>query len=481
MVMRHQILSGLKWTAGARFGGQIITWAVTLLVMRLLSPEDYGLLAMATVFVMFMLMFSEAGLSPALIQKDEIDENALRQSFGFVIVSNFILILILNLCAPIIADFFGDEQLVLILRVLSLQFVFVMVCTIPGALLQRNLKFKSMSLIFLGTTILTSLLTLALAYTGYGVWSLVFGSIFSGACRAIIYNVVEPFRLFPKFSMQGMKSILFFGGNVTLSRLLWALYNQADIIIVGKLLGKEVLGFYSVGMHIASLPVQKVSGIVNHVALPIFSRMQHDQEEIRASVIKAIRVLSFIAFPLLWGISSIANEFVLLFLGQKWHSAILPLQLLALIMPLKMIATFLPNAANAVGRPDISVKNVILASIIMPIAFLIGVQWGIAGVAIAWVTVYPVVLAINAHRMLLVIGSQLLDLLRAIGPAVFTTTIMYINVWGVRWLLEDSVDLLTKFIVMILIGALTYVGLTLLTNKKGYQEILTFIPSRSNP
>ena len=117
MVMKHQILSGLKWTAGARFGGQIITWAVTLLVMRLLSPEDYGLLAMATVFVMFMLMFAEAGLSPALIQKEVIDENALRQSFGFVIVSNLILILILNLCAPIIADFFGDEQLVLILRV----------------------------------------------------------------------------------------------------------------------------------------------------------------------------------------------------------------------------------------------------------------------------------------------------------------------------------------------------------------------------
>ena len=478
--MRHQILSGLKWTAGARFGGQIITWAVTLLVMRLLSPEDYGLLAMATVFVMFMLMFSEAGLSPALIQKEVIDENALRQSFGFVIVSNLILILILNLCAPIIADFFGDDQLVLILRVLSLQFVFVMIGTIPGALLQRNLKFKSMSLIFLGTTILTSLLTLALAYAGYGVWSLVFGSIFSGACRAIIVNVVEPFHLLPKFSMQGMKSILFFGGNVTLSRLLWALYNQADIIIVGKLLGKEVLGFYSVGMHIASLPVQKVSGIVNHVALPIFSRMQHDQEEIRVSVIKAIRVLSFIAFPLLWGISSIANEFVLLFLGQKWHSAILPLQLLALVMPLKMIATFLPNAANAVGRPDVSVKNVILASIIMPIAFLIGVQWGIAGVAIAWVTVYPVVLAINAHRMLLVIGSQLFDLLRAISPAVFSTTIMYINVWGVRWLLEGSVDLLTKFIVMILIGALTYVGFAFLTNRKGYQEILTFMPSRGN-
>ena len=227
MVMRHQILSGLKWTAGAKFGGQIITWAVTIMVMRLLSPEDYGLLAMATVFVVFMLMISEAGISPALVQKETIDENSLRQSFGIVIVMNLSLILILNFFAPVIANFFGDEQLVLILRALSLQFIFVAITTIPSVLLKRKLKFKSMSLIFLATTVLGSFLTLAMAVAGYGVWSLVFGSIFIGFSRAIIMNVVEPFRLFPKFSLQGMRSILLFGGNITLSRLLWLFYNQA--------------------------------------------------------------------------------------------------------------------------------------------------------------------------------------------------------------------------------------------------------------
>jgi len=477
MVMRHQILSGLKWTAGAKFGGQIITWIITLMVMRLLSPDDYGLLAIATVFVMFMFVISESVLSPALVQKETIDENSLRQSFGIVIVMNLSLMLILNLFAPIIADFFGDEQLVLILRALSLQFVFVAIATIPEVLLERKLKFKSLALIFLATSILSSFLTFAMAVAGYGVWSLVFGTIFNTVCRAIILNVVEPFRLFPKFSLQGMRSILLFGGNITSSRLLWFFYNQADVIIVGKLLGKEVLGFYSVAMHLATLPVQKVAGILTQVAFPIFSRIQSDQEEIRVSVIKAIRVLSFIAFPVLWGISSIANEVVLLFLGQKWHSAILPLQLLALIMPLKMLANFLLSPVNAMGRPDVPLKNVILASIIMPIAFIIGVQWGIVGVAIAWVTVYPLVQAINVHRMLLVVGLKLIDLLRAIRPAVFMTTIMYINVWGVRWLLEGSIDLLTRLLVMILIGVLTYGGLTLLFNKKGYQEILTFISS----
>ena len=480
MVMRHQILSGLKWTAGAKFGGQIITWAVTIMVMRLLSPEDYGLLAMATVFVAFMFMISEAGLSPALVQKETIDENSLRQSFGFVIVMNLSFMLILNLSAPVIAEFFGDEQLVSILRVLSLQFIFIAISTIPEVLLERKLKLKNLSLIFLVTTILASFLTLALAFAGYGVWSLVFGNVFSCVCSAIILNVVAPFRLFPKFSLKGMRSILFFGGNITLSNVLRFFYTQADVVIVGRLLGKEVLGFYSVAMHLASLPVQKVSAIINEVFFPIFSRIQHDKEKIRFSVIKGIKVLGFIAFPLLWGISSIANEIVLLLLGQKWFDAILPLQLLALMMPLSMIVNFLPSVINAVGRPDVIVKNVLLASIIMPIAFLIGVQWGIVGVAIAWVTVFPVVLAINAHGMLLVIGLQLSDLLRAISPAVFSTTVMYINVWGVQWLLEGNIDLLTKLIVMILIGALTYGGLTLLINKKGYQEIFTFISSGGN-
>jgi len=183
MITRKQILSGLKWTAGARFGSQIITWAITLLIIRLLSPEDYGLMAMATVCVVFMIMVAEAGLKPALIQRQEIDETVLRQAFGIVIVVNLGLMIILNLLAPMIAGFFAEERLIKILHVLSLGFLFIAIDTIPGVILQRELKFKNLALVELMTAVSTSVLTLILAFAQYGIWALVYGYIFSGLFR----------------------------------------------------------------------------------------------------------------------------------------------------------------------------------------------------------------------------------------------------------------------------------------------------------
>ncbi|SDH63222.1 lipopolysaccharide biosynthesis protein [Nitrosomonas sp. Nm132] len=475
MTIREQALTGLKWTAGGKLAGQIITWGITLIVIRLLTPEDYGLLAMATVFVAFMLLLAEAGLAPALVQKQELDEASLRQVFAIIILVNLILLAILNLLAPAIAGFFGDERLIPILHVLSLQFLITTAATIPEVLLYRELKFKNLSLIQLTASIAGSVLTLAMAFAGYGVWALVFGNLFGAIWKAVVLNALAPFHLLPKFSLRGMRNFLSFGGNITLSRLLWFFLTQIDVIIVGKLLGKEMLGFYSVAMHLASLPVQRVSVIVSEVAFPVFSKIQNDREQFRSFVLKAIRVLSLIAFPVLWGISSIANEIVLLFLGQKWQSAVLPLQLLTLMMPFRMIANFLPSAINALSRPDIGVKNAFLASIVMPIAFLIGSQWGIVGVALAWVTVYPVVLAINIHRMLRAMELQLRDLFHAITPAVSSATGMYLAVWMMGLLLGEDINQWAKLLIMIATGVMAYGGLTLFFNRQGYQEVMNLV------
>lgn len=475
MTIREQALSGLKWTAGGKFGAQIITWGITLVVIRLLTPEDYGLLAMATVFLAFMLMLSEAGLTPALIQKQDLDETSLRSVFAIVIIVNVGLLILLNLLAPLIAAFFDEERLIAVLRVLSLQFLIVIFATLPNVQLYRELKFKKLSLIHLAASISGSILTLILAFSQYGVWALVLGSLFTSIFNVVSLNVVAPFYLRPRFSLNGMRTLLSFGGNITLSRLLWFFFTQVDVIIVGKLLGKEMLGFYSVAMQLASLPVQRISVIVNQVAFPVFSKIQNDREQLRKFVLKAVRLLSLVAFPVLWGISSVANEMVLLFLGLKWQSAILPLQLLALMMPFRMLAYFLPSATDSLGRPDISMKNVFLASIVMPIALLIGSQWGIVGVSVAWVTAYPIILFINYHRSLRVIELRLKDLLFAIRSTVISAVGMYLTVWLMSSLLGSEINQMAKLLIMIVTGVLVYGGFTLILNKRGYQEVINLI------
>ena len=232
MTIREQAISGLKWTAGGKLAAQAITWATTLIVIRLLHPEDYGLLAMATIFVAFTLMLSEAGLTPALIQKQHLDEIELRQIFAIIISINITLIIVINLVAPLIADFFDDDRLISIIRVLSVQFLLVITNTIPQAILYRDLKFKMISLIDLTSTLAGSLLTLVLAYMGYGVWALVLGSIFSGVWKMIAFNIFAPLRLLPIFSLHKMRSFLLFGGNITFSRMLWFFFTQIKHFIL---------------------------------------------------------------------------------------------------------------------------------------------------------------------------------------------------------------------------------------------------------
>lgn len=176
-----------------RLAAQAITWGITLIVMRLLHPEDYGLLAMATVFLAFMLMLSEAGLAPALVQKQELSDTALQQIFAIIIIINLALCAILNLLAPLIAEFFDDERLISIIRVLSLQFFTVIAITIPQALLYRELKFKQLSLIDFIAAIIGSLVTLILAYLNYGVWALIYGSLLVNVYKMIVFNVLTPF------------------------------------------------------------------------------------------------------------------------------------------------------------------------------------------------------------------------------------------------------------------------------------------------
>ena len=465
MKLKNEVLRGLKWTAGAKFGGQLITWGITIFVMRLLAPSDYGLLAMASVLLALLSMFAEVGLGPALVQQVEVSEQKFRQAFGIVILVNLALFGLLNLLAPLVAKFYAEERLVTIIRVLSIQFLLMPLSVIPDVLLQRRLEFKKRSLIELGSAVVSSISTLGLALYGFGIWSLVFGNLAGLTLRLVTVNLVAPFRALPSFSWTGMRQLLAFGGNITASRFLWFFYTQADTVIVGRVLGGSVLGMYSVAMHLATLPVQRVSAILNQVTFPAFSRFQHEKDLISSQLLKAFSMISFVAFPILWGMSSVAPDLVFVLLGPNWTDAIVPLQILTLVMPFRTIAGFLPSITDAVGRPEIALYNVILGCVTMPLAFYVGSHWGIKGVVFAWVTVYPFVLLINMQRMLAVVGVTLGQAGRRMAPAIGCAAAMYAEVWAVRSLLHNYPDRTVVLIAEVLTGAASYALLTFAVNR----------------
>ena len=471
MKLHTEIARGLKWTAGAKLGSQLVTWGITIYVMRVLDPGDYGLLAMATVFLALLAMFAEVGLGPALVQKSELAPETVRRAYGIVWVVNLVLFALLNLAAGLVAGFYGEARLVPVLHVLSLQFLIIPFIVVPDAMLQRKLDYKWRSLIELATAVAASVATLLMALAGYGVWSLVAGMLANTACKAVLLNVVSPYLRLPSFALGGMRQVVQFGGNVTASRFLWFFFTQIDVVLIGRLLGDHVLGLYSVAVHLASLPAQRVSGILNQVAFPAAARFQHDRAAIGAQLLRAIGYVSLIAFPILWGMSCVAYELIPVLLGPEWGGAILPFQILTLVMPFRMIIGFLPTVTDALGRSDVALRNAALGCLVMPAALYVGSHWGIAGVAYAWVTAYPVVLFMNLRRMLPVIGISLRAVAERVAPALFSAAGMYGAVWAVRMAWRGAGGV-TALVLEIVTGVCSYVLLSMVCNRALLAELL---------
>jgi teichuronic acid exporter len=478
MSLRSQALSGFRWSASARLASQVISWAITLVVIRLLTPADYGMLAMAMVFVTFFSMFSELGLGAAVVQKAEVDERLLRRVFGMVLVIHFSLAALLALAAPLIAAFYAEPRVVAVIRVLSLQFVLAAFAVIPNVQLLRRMEFRNRSLLDLSGGIVAGFTTLTMAFAGAGVWALVAGFILTQIWKTIGINWLSPFLHWPDFSVKGMRSLLRFGGHVTATQVLWMVFSQVDILICAKWLGNEVLGFYSVAMHLASQPIQRISGLANEVAFPAFSSMQHDVRKVGANVLLGTRILSFFAFPMLWGLSSTAPEIVEVILGPTWTPAIVPLQVLALLIPLRLIGSFVQVAVVGMGHSDIVLRNAVWASLIAPPAFLIGVNgWGLLGLSLSWLVVSPTVFLQAVMRGLPTLGLRLGQLATAMMPAAGAGLIMYGAVAVTRHILAAGQVGVLRLCGLIAVGALAYCAVSFGLNRKGTREVLEMMRS----
>src|SRR5690348_16714384 len=220
MSIESRIRAGIGWTAGTRFLAQLIAWAVSIFVMRILNPGDYGLIAMATVLIGFLNLFSELGLGWAVVnaRANEVDLLTLRKVFGLVLAVHCAIFAVVYLTAPFIADFFDEERLTWIVRASGLQFILVAPGVIPNAVLQRDLEFKWRSIIGLAVAAIGAIATLVLAIAGFGVWALVSGTLLTALLGTIGLNLLHPFPHWPLFAFKGLRKLFAFGGYVAISR-----------------------------------------------------------------------------------------------------------------------------------------------------------------------------------------------------------------------------------------------------------------------
>lgn len=480
MSLRSQVLAALRWTVLGRFASQIASWTITILVMRFLLPADYGLMAMATMFSGLLVLVAELGLSSSLIQARDVSDRQMRQVFAVTLLANLGVFAVLALLiAPLAAIFFSEPRLQAIIQVVALQFIPAIFAVIPGALLHRDMAYRGRSLVDFVSSLAGSLLTLGLAYASHGVWALAWGGVLMATLRAAGYNLLRPYKGLPLFDFIGGGKIIRFGRDIAANQVVYHFYSQADSLIVGKLLGRHDLGLYSVSMDLASLPTSRLASILNQVAFPAMSKVKRDGGSVNPYVLKSMRAISLISFPVMWGMSSVAPEIVAGLLGRNWVGASVPLMLLCLIMPLRVLGPIVHAALQSVGRADVSFRNTCTAAVVMCLAFIIGCQFGLVGLALAWVLAFPCVFLANLVRACPHLDLQLGEVMGAVGRSALTSGVMYGCVALARELL--TLPPLPLLLVLVVVGAVAYLAASALFNRRGIDEALALLRPERQP
>jgi O-antigen/teichoic acid export membrane protein len=468
MSIERQTAVALKWTGIAKFGGQVVTWAITLVVLRLLSPADYGLMALVAVVISVLMHISEMGLGSSLVQAPKLGRDELARVNGLVIALNVAMCLLLVAAAPLVALAFHEERLVALIRVASLQFLLSGLATLPQSLVYREMRFKWLAFVDLTSVVSGGLTTLALAWYGAGVWALVVGSIVQSGVRTGL--LLRDGFVRPRFERAGMRHHLQFGGIVTVGRVVWQLVYQCDVLIAGRYLPQAAVGLYSVSLHVATLPMQKIMGVINQVALPAVAKLQTELPRLRARLLEASRLLTFAGVGLLWGLSSVAPEFVRVVMGSQWHDAAYPLQVICLVVPLRMLNAIFSTSTIGIGRAAVDLRNSAVNVVVLPLAFFIGVQWGVNGLATSWAVAIPVVFAVAFPRISQAIGITLREVLDAVWAPVLSGAVMWGAVVGVRALTPQLHDA-ARLALLVAVGGLVYLGVSLSIDRRIRPEI----------
>jgi teichuronic acid exporter len=451
------VLSAVGWATTTRFAAQLANWAMTLITVGLLSPQDYGLMAITMAGAGFLAATSSTGFANVIVQNHHISENELRAVFGVLLLINAACLVLLCALAPLAAWVYDEPRLVKLLLVASLMFVAIALQAIPRATLEKKLDLKTSSRIDLVSNITGGALTLLLALKGAGVWSLVVGMLFTTFLKAVGLGLAAPYFRRPLFAHRNLSEILRFGGLRSLESVLWAIYSSSDVFIIGKLLGADILGVYSVSRYVAAMPIEKLMLVIGPVAFPAFAQVQHDRAEALQYLEKGFRLLAFLCLPAFLGLAATAPQIVDL-LGDNWSKAATPLAILALGMALRPIEVLVSPFLVGIGEYVASFKNTLFATILFPVAFVVGSHWGLLGVCAAWLVAYPLQLASLLRRVALVTKTSLVRLLLPLLLPLGGALIMFGAVRLTAILLPAELGNKTTLAALVATGMLVYLG-----------------------
>jgi PST family polysaccharide transporter len=435
---------------------QIAAWAATLIVARILSPDDYGLVGMAAVYYGFLTLVSEAGLGMTVIALRELRGTQLAEVHTFAALMGMGGFVLSVLVSGLLAGFFGAPALKWVVVVMSVNFILVSLRTVPQAVLQRELQFHRYAALDGANALVTAAASVALAFAGARYWSLVISTVAGGLITTTLALLWKPlgFR-WPHF--RELRGTLKTSREILVASVAWYVSQSADFLVAGKMLGKAALGNYTFAWSLAYSIVDKVTSLVNGVTSSIFSASKHDRALLTRYITRIMGALALILLPATAGVALVSRELVLAVVGAKWQAAIVPLRLLVLYAGVRSLTPILSQALTITGDTRYAMHRNIAGAICLPIGFVVGARWGIVGIATAWILVHaPVVLVPQLRRVSQHLGIRVRDYVPAVAPALVSTSIMAVTVLAVSAAIPRDLPMLLILGLKVGVGTLAY-------------------------
>ncbi|MBK8646287.1 MAG: lipopolysaccharide biosynthesis protein [Gemmatimonadetes bacterium] len=451
----RSLLRGIAWTGGAKWATQLLGWSSTLLVANLLGPDPYGLIGMASVFLGLVSTLTEFGLGTAIISLRKLSAEQNRQLNTIALGLGIVGALLTCAAAWPLGWAYREEQLPMIIVAMSSTFVLSALRIVPTAQLQRDLLFRKLAILETLQSVIFAAANVVFALLGFGVWTLVMGSVISQAVGTILTWVARPERFaWPR--RDSLAGALSFSSHVLISRLGWYLYSNADFAVAGLVFGKSVLGAYTLAWQFASIPIDKISAMIARVTPAYFAAAQDDDPTMRSILLNITEALAFLTLPATFGLALVAPEFVRLILGPEWSAAIVPLQLLSIYASYRSLVTVLPQVLTVKGDTRWTMWLGVWTAIALPIGFLIGSRVGPGGIAAAWIIVYPLFTMPLYLRTFAAIGLTREPYLRVLWPSLRGALAMSAAVLAARVLLPQAMPNTLRTLALVVTGVVVY-------------------------
>lgn len=466
MSLKQKTLNGLFWSFVDTMAGQGITFVVGVILARLLSPREFGLIGMITVFIAVSESFVNSGFSSALIRKKDCNNTDFSTVFFFNLAVGILFFFLLFFLAPSISNFFNEPELTAILQVLGIVLILDSLTLIQRTILTKRIDFKLQAKISVIASIGSGVVAIVLAFYGFGVWALVAQRIVKQGLNSLflwLWNRWKPSLVFSKKSFQ---ELFGFGSKLLISGLIDTIYRNVYYLIIGKFFSAQELGYYTKADEFQRLPSQNINGIISKVTYPVLSTLQDDIPRLRINYQKLIRSVMFITFILMLGMAAVAEPMVYTLIGAKWGPSIIYLQMLCFVGMMYPLHALNLNMLQVLGRSDLFLKLEIIKKIVAIPTIVIGIFYGIKIMIIGMIVSNLIAYYLNSYWSGVKISYSFKQQVKDILPSFFLALIMGIMVYLLGAFLPFSYPI--KLMIQIIFGALFVFVFCEITKFKDY-------------